>query len=130
MVLLEILGEVKRGGKGKGRWRLAHDRELCTLCGGCPPLCPEDALTVYETYLDIDRQKCTACGACAPGCPTGALRLTDGEEGRAQNGQLASSPARRGDNAARDLNDTSRNGRTPVFPRPSSRNDSMERGPI
>ena len=75
MVLLEILGEVKRGGNGKGRGRLAHDRELCTLCGGCAPLCPADALTVHETFLVIDEQKCTACGACAPGCPMGALKL-------------------------------------------------------
>ncbi len=78
MVLLEILREAKRGGKWKGA-RLAHDRELCTLCGGCPPLCPEDALTVHETSLEIDGRRCTACGACAPGCPTGALRLVDGD---------------------------------------------------
>ena len=88
MVLLGILGEVKRGGKGKGRGRLAHDRELCTLCGGCAPLCPEDALTVYETFLEIDGRKCTACGSCAPGCPTGALRM----EGAMDDGCPPSSP--------------------------------------
>ncbi len=70
-----MLGDVKRGGKRKDGTRLESDRELCTLCGGCVPLCPYDALTVHETLLDIDEKKCTACGACAPGCPTGALKL-------------------------------------------------------
>jgi ferredoxin len=104
VALLGILGEVKRGGKGKGGGALAHDRELCTLCGGCAPRCPADALAVYETYLEIDLARCTACGACAPGCPTGALRM-DTEDLRSSGG--------------------ARNGLCP----PSSRNDSKERGP-
>jgi ferredoxin len=78
VVLLEILGEAKRRASAKGRGRLAHDRVLCTLCGGCAPLCPAHALTVHETFLVIDAEKCTACGACAPGCPTGALRIVGG----------------------------------------------------
>jgi len=75
VVLFEILGQVKRGGKRNDGARLANDRELCTLCAGCVPLCPFDALTVHETSLVVDEGKCTACGACAPGCPTGALKL-------------------------------------------------------
>jgi ferredoxin len=116
VVLLGFLRDVKRGGRGKGRWRLAHDRELCTLCGGCPPLCPEDALAVHETYLDIDRRKCTACGACAPGCPTGALRM----EGTGREAQGA------GDEGARGRGQGAREG---ISPTPSSRSDLAERGP-
>ena len=75
MVLLEILGEVNSGGRRNDGSRLASDRELCTLCAGCVPLCPYDALTVHETCLVIDGQKCNACGSCVKGCPTGALKL-------------------------------------------------------
>jgi|GEM_PF-1967690 len=73
-----MLGKGKRGGARKAGARLDWDRELCTLCGGCAPLCPSGAITVYETYLDIARERCTACGACPPGCPSGALRIAGG----------------------------------------------------
>jgi len=75
VVLLGILGEAKATGRGKGSARLVCDRDVCTLCAGCAPLCPADALAVYETFLELDGEKCTACGSCVKGCPTGALRL-------------------------------------------------------
>lgn len=129
MVLPGIIGEARKAGSRTEPAQLECDRELCTLCGGCAPLCPVDALAVFETYLDIDRKRCTACGACAPGCPTGALRLADREEGRdnreeCRHGcQIASPLARRDDKALGDLNDASRNDGETVVPRPSSRND-------
>ncbi|MGQ9583113.1 MAG: 4Fe-4S dicluster domain-containing protein [Thermoplasmatota archaeon] len=59
------------GPGARPRW----SREHCFLCGGCVPMCPAGALTVYETFLDIDSRFCTGCGRCIPGCPTGALTM-------------------------------------------------------
>ncbi len=74
MFLPGIIGEAEKG-PGKGRSRLAWDREKCTLCGGCVPVCDPDAIAVFETFLEIDLSRCRLCGDCVRGCPTGALRI-------------------------------------------------------
>ena len=116
MVLLEILGEVKRAGKRNDGARLASDRTLCTLCAGCVPLCPYDALTVHETYLVIDGQKCNACGSCVKVCPTGALKM----EGAGREAQGARSEGAW-------LKE--QGARASLCPPTSSRKDSTERDP-
>lgn len=50
-------------------------KEHCTLCGKCPPACPEGALSLSGGALAIDRAKCTGCGACADACWLGALSV-------------------------------------------------------
>ena len=126
MVLLEMLGGAKRGGNGKGSGRLAHDRELCTLCGGCAPLCPADALTVHETFLVVDGQKCTACGSCVPGCPTGALRLVKFDERAEKNTALLVREEGAGNLLAQPLREEGR-ARSSLTAPHSSRTNCMER---
>ncbi len=44
--------------------------DLCTRCGTCVGICPEDALYLNEhLFPEIDPQKCTSCGLCGKACP-------------------------------------------------------------
>jgi pyruvate formate lyase activating enzyme len=51
-------------------------KKLCTKCGKCAEVCPEQAL-VYKAgeILYIDRERCTGCGACSSVCSYQALVL-------------------------------------------------------
>ncbi len=44
----------------------------CVACGGCVPICPENALEVSNSILTVN-SNCTGCGLCFPVCPHGAL---------------------------------------------------------
>jgi pyruvate formate lyase activating enzyme len=49
-------------------------KNLCTCCGECAGVCPEDALSWAEGRPpDIDRARCTGCGECAQACSYKAL---------------------------------------------------------
>ena len=47
-------------------------RDKCCYCGGCVGLCPVDAITLYETHLEIG-DACIDCGICVKFCPVVAL---------------------------------------------------------
>jgi ferredoxin len=53
------------------------DNDLCLECGGCVPLCPEEALFLSFDHLEIDAELCTLCGICEYFCPVGALGERD-----------------------------------------------------
>lgn len=47
---------------------------LCTSCGACKALCPQDAITFNETvggyvFPRVDTFRCTNCGLCLKVCP-------------------------------------------------------------
>jgi len=47
---------------------------VCTQCGECMKVCPEDA--IYENEIGahiVDVEKCTNCGECVPVCPVGVV---------------------------------------------------------
>ncbi len=48
------------------------NRYKCGYCGACVGVCPEDALELVETWIEVDKN-CTGCGICAKICPVGAL---------------------------------------------------------
>lgn len=48
------------------------DRQKCTYCAACGPVCPEKCLS--ET-LWIDLSRCTCCQECVTVCPQGAIDL-------------------------------------------------------
>ena len=51
-------------------------KTLCTKCGRCAGVCPQDALAFEKDELPrIDRQRCTGCGECIPVCNYNALVL-------------------------------------------------------
>lgn len=47
----------------------------CIGCHSCQDICPENALMMTDTGLEIDRGVCTGCGECAEICPTTAIEL-------------------------------------------------------
>lgn len=55
---------------------ILYQRERCTGCGLCVPVCPEKALVLPNgaSAATLDRGLCTACGLCLDVCYPGALR--------------------------------------------------------
>ncbi len=60
-----------------GLMRFLIDPSLCTGCGECLDVCPEDAVTGEPDFIHmINEQYCTKCGKCAEACPAGAVKHT------------------------------------------------------
>ena len=58
---------------------LALDRERCTGCGSCLPVCPHQLLAPEDGRVKItDLDACMECGACSRNCPVGALTVDAG----------------------------------------------------
>ena len=53
------------------------DKEKCTHCTACIPLCPTNALALdRKTFLvSFDKKKCIACGLCLRACPYKAIEI-------------------------------------------------------
>jgi digeranylgeranylglycerophospholipid reductase len=54
------------------------DHNLCAYCGGCVSVCPEEALSLAETRLEVD-ESCIECGDCVSACPVGALSIGEAQ---------------------------------------------------
>ncbi len=59
---------------------LEINREICTGCGSCLPVCPFGALSLDNENLAVVSEACTGCGACLPECPVEALSLPEVEK--------------------------------------------------
>ncbi len=58
------------------------NKELCTGCGACSNICPNDAITMEEStdgflYPIINSDKCTNCGLCKKICPLSNLKYSN-----------------------------------------------------
>ncbi len=49
------------------------DASLCTLCGLCAEVCPNDAISEGEDAYVIDPELCTDCDLCTEECPVEAI---------------------------------------------------------
>lgn len=47
---------------------------VCSQCGKCAQVCPENAISQNNTgaYI-VDKEKCINCGECAAACPLGVV---------------------------------------------------------
>lgn len=61
---------------GKGGNMIKINRPQCLWCGTCVGVCPEYAITLYETRIEFD-DRCVNCGLCVKACPVGALDKED-----------------------------------------------------
>ena len=50
------------------------DDRLCSQCGICVSICPNEAITIEEKVV-IDSTRCSGCGVCVCQCPSNALQL-------------------------------------------------------
>ncbi|MBN1759194.1 MAG: glycyl-radical enzyme activating protein [Chitinispirillaceae bacterium] len=50
-----------------------HNAGVCTGCGTCLKVCPQNALLATKDGIWRDHALCNGCGACVAGCPTGAM---------------------------------------------------------
>jgi NADH-quinone oxidoreductase subunit F len=51
------------------------DPMICTGCGECLDVCPEEAIEGEDGFIHmIDEKLCVKCGKCVPACPEGAIR--------------------------------------------------------
>lgn len=66
-----------------GEWRTAtpeFDREKCTQCLLCAPVCPDSSIPVQNGRReDFDYDHCKGCGICAKVCPFGAITMREGK---------------------------------------------------
>jgi len=53
------------------------DKELCSYCGTCVAVCPQNIIELVDIHLQIEESKCIKCGICVNCCPVGALNLTE-----------------------------------------------------
>jgi len=53
------------------------DQDLCTFCGICYDICPQDVFGFRENEIPtVDyAEECWYCGACVLDCPVEAVRL-------------------------------------------------------
>lgn len=49
------------------------DLERCDFCGGCSAVCPQNAITVYFSDIDVDNKLCNECLVCKNICPMKAI---------------------------------------------------------
>lgn len=57
-------------------WLPRLDPALCTGCGDCIAICPENALAQVAGKAALTRpDACTYCTTCEDVCPTGAIEL-------------------------------------------------------
>lgn len=54
---------------------LFFNRDKCTLCGRCIPVCPVKANAIQNGTMLIDRASCTACGTCVEVCQSEARTI-------------------------------------------------------
>jgi ferredoxin len=59
---------------------LIIDTKHCLRCAGCIGVCPELALCLSLTGLQVDQTACTDCGLCIRFCPVLAVSLRDTDE--------------------------------------------------
>jgi ferredoxin len=67
---------------GKHKRYMAVDRRACMWCGACVGICPQNAITLYETRIEFD-DECNLCKTCVIACPVGAIDIVktgDGNE--------------------------------------------------
>ncbi len=62
----------KRRPKNK---ELLLERNKCISCAGCVGMCPDLALDMFGTDLQIFQEECTYCTICVRVCPVGALSI-------------------------------------------------------
>jgi len=51
--------------------------QICDFCGTCVGVCPEDAIILRKSDIEIDREKCINCGRCVLICPLGVLETEE-----------------------------------------------------
>ncbi|MDI9644067.1 MAG: DUF362 domain-containing protein [Candidatus Verstraetearchaeota archaeon] len=54
--------------------RVSIDKKLCTRCGECAGICPENAI-VIRNYPEIETSKCIRCYACYEVCEFNAVKV-------------------------------------------------------
>ncbi len=47
--------------------------DKCDYCGTCVGVCPEDAIELTDSTIDIDEALCTNCSKCVWVCPIDVL---------------------------------------------------------
>ncbi len=50
-------------------------KNKCDFCGCCVGVCPEDAIELKESDINIVEELCTNCSKCVWCCPVEALKF-------------------------------------------------------
>jgi NADH-quinone oxidoreductase subunit F len=72
-----IVSRKCREGRCEGFLNCVIDPSLCTGCGECVGVCPEEAIEGKDGFIHIiDENLCTKCGECITACPEEAVKIT------------------------------------------------------
>ncbi len=52
------------------------DKELCTGCGLCVPVCPDRTIDLIDGLASVVGEKCMVCGHCQAVCPAEAIKVS------------------------------------------------------
>ena len=61
------------GGAAKQAHGYFVDAAICTGCGSCLPVCPQNCITLPDGVAVIAQPHCLHCGRCAEVCPASAI---------------------------------------------------------
>jgi Fe-S-cluster-containing hydrogenase component 2 len=51
------------------------DKDECTGCETCVPVCPVEAISMVDDKAQIDPDTCTECESCVAECPVEAIKV-------------------------------------------------------
>jgi len=55
---------------------IIYTESRCIHCGSCQMVCPNNAIKISKSKLEIIRENCNGCGICTIECPANALELS------------------------------------------------------
>ncbi len=56
------------------------DKNKCVKCGLCWAFCPDIAIKITKTGIEIDYDYCKGCGICALQCPNHSITMQKEEK--------------------------------------------------
>jgi len=72
---LKALSYLNKGEKELPKFVSVVDKEKCSRCGMCVPVCPHGAIRIDEDGATVDSAFCQGCGLCIGTCPASAIKL-------------------------------------------------------
>jgi MinD superfamily P-loop ATPase len=54
---------------------IVFHEDICDHCGACVSVCPQDAIVLYESKIQLVLERCDDCRRCHIVCPVRAVEV-------------------------------------------------------